>query len=80
MVEKDKNKRRMLDMYYFDIVVIYFVDFRGKIEFCEVYVKCFVLGLFEGVDVGDVVVGDCWIVWGVENIRIFYDGSVIDYR
>lgn len=82
MAEKDKNKRRMLDIHvhYFDIVVTHSVDFRGKIEFCEVYVKRSVLGLSEGVDAGDVVVGDRRIARGAENTRILHDGSVTDYR
>lgn len=82
MAKKDKNKRRMLDMHvhYFDIAVTHSVDFRGKIEFCEVYVKHSVLGLSEGVDAGDVVVGDRRIARGAENTRILHDGSVTDYR
>lgn len=70
----------MLDMHYFDVVVTHSVDFRGKIEFCEVYVKRSVLGLSEGVDAGDVVVGDRRIARGAENTRILHDGSVTDYR
>lgn len=80
MAEKDKNKRRMLDMHYFDIAVTHSVDFRGKIEFCEVYVKRSVLGLSEGVDAGDVVVGDRRIARGAENTRVLHDGRVTDYR
>lgn len=67
-------------MHYFDVVVTHSVDFRGKIEFCEVYVKRSVLGLSEGVDAGDVVVGDRRIARGAENTRILHDGSVTDYR
>lgn len=67
-------------MHYFDVVVTHSVDFRGKIEFCEVYVKRSVLGLSEGVDAGDVVVGDRRIARGAENTRILHNGSVTDYR
>lgn len=70
----------MLDMHYFDIAVTHSVDFRGKIEFCEVYVKRSVLGLSEGVEASDVVVGDRRIAWGAENTRVVHNGSVTDYR
>lgn len=67
-------------MHYFDIAVTHSVDFRGKIEFCEDYVKRSVVGLSEGVDTGDIFVRDRWIARGTENARILHNGSVTDYR
>lgn len=70
----------MLNMHYFDIAVTHSVNFRGKIEFCEDYVKRSVVGLSEGVDTGDIFVRDRRIARGTENARILHNGGVTDYR